>query len=446
MSNTGTHGTAEHILNLGHLISKFSMFAGFLLLLRAVTIILGSGPTIGFWGDWLAYDLIASIYLFLLGTLTYNVNHESKSLSTLIGKTMPSKILFILKRREVTDPITGVYSHGGLSSGLLNSARMIKEMLDMFGIGGKTCETKLVQVIDNNDIDREVTLFKPDIVIIEAIWVVPEKFDVLNKLHPNVKWIIRNHSNIPFLAQEGMALEWLAAYTKMKNVFIASNTIVSVDDLKDLVVQSALEDTIKDKVKYFPNFYVPHVDPSWSLIEKDTIDVGCFGAIRPLKNHLVQAIAAIRFAMKHGKHLNFHINSSRVEGGGQPILKNLRGLFKDSKFATLIEHEWTPHDEFVQVIAKMDIAVQVSFSETFNIVTADAVTMGVPCVVSPEVFWVSSRYHADPTSADDIVKKMEVALKDAVIDGQVTNKIGLEQYNNRSHMAISKTLLSVMSD
>ena len=70
-----------------------------------------------------------------------------------------TKVLFILKYREVSDPENGVYSYTGLSSGLFNSARMVSEMLNADGLHGEECESKLVQVIDTNSIDREVTAF-----------------------------------------------------------------------------------------------------------------------------------------------------------------------------------------------------------------------------------------------------------------------------------------------
>jgi hypothetical protein len=113
------------------------------------------------------------------------------------------KILFILKQRNI-------YSDGGytnVDSGLQNSARFVNDML----VKNKVNST-LVQVVDNNEIDKYCTIHKPDVVIIEAIWVVPSKFEVLKKLHPNITWIIRLHSELPFLANEGVAMEWLKEY------------------------------------------------------------------------------------------------------------------------------------------------------------------------------------------------------------------------------------------
>jgi hypothetical protein len=331
-----------------------------------------------------------------------------------------------------------------------------------------------VQVIDNNGIDREVNLFKPDIVIIEAVWVVPEKFDVLVKLHPNVKWIIRGHSNVPFLAGEGNAINWIIDYVKYPNVFFATNTRESMRDLTDILSAHLPPHQVVEKMLYFPNFYIAYdmtrdltedAEPN-SLVDellhmlhfhvkkkyehnpknpKTELHVGCFGAVRLLKNHLIQAVAALRYARQANQKLFFHINASRVEGGGDPVLKNLRSLFKDAVGAELVEHAWMPHDQFVRVIDKMDIALQVSFSETFNIVTADAVTMGVPVVVSDDISWVASRYQADANSSDDIVRKMDVAFNDARTgEHNDFNQRGLNAYNHRAHAAISNAILDVM--
>src|ERR1700688_2506570 len=97
------------------------------------------------------------------------------------------KVLFVLKKSGYGCN----YNYG--TSGLLNSATFIVDMLNDSGV-----EAKLVIVNDNNDIDREVSNFQPDTVVIEALWVVPEKFDALKKLHPNVNWIVRIHSDLPF--------------------------------------------------------------------------------------------------------------------------------------------------------------------------------------------------------------------------------------------------------
>ena len=43
------------------------------------------------------------------------------------------------------------------------------------------------------------------------------------------------------------------------------------------------------------------------------------------------------------------------------------------------------HESFIELVKSMDMCLQVSFTETFNIVTADAVANSVPVVVSSEM-------------------------------------------------------------
>lgn len=190
-------------------------------------------------------------------------------------------------------------------------------------------DSNMVIVNDNNDIDREVSKHKPKFVIIEALWVIPSKFSILTQLHKDVTWIIRLHSELPFLANEGMVLDWIGDYAGFNNVVIAANAPRALKDVIFFVKQKyALSDKdVKNKVIYLPNFY-PHEFKNKILDKsKDTVDVACFGAIRPLKNHIVQALAAVKFADKIGKKLRFHFNSGRIEMNGGPIVRNLQSMF-----------------------------------------------------------------------------------------------------------------------
>lgn len=313
------------------------------------------------------------------------------------------RVLFILKRKNDYNAFRD--SEIGMSTGLYNSAFYMNKMLTDAGV-----ESELAVVIDNNCIDREVNKFKPTHVIIEALWVVPSKFFVLTKLHPSVKWIIRLHSEIPFIANEGMALDWLGDYVRYENVFVATNAPRITKDLRRLIQQELdlPEHEIKEKIIYLPNFYPQEYKTKDLDKNKDTIDISCFGAIRPMKNQLTQAIAAIRFANKIGKKLRFHINTGRVEQKGDPVYSNLKHLFNHLSESghQLINNEWTPREEFLELCSKMDMGMQVSFSETFNIVAADLISQGVPLVSSPEIPWMNKWFTAEPTDTNDIYKAL----------------------------------------
>jgi hypothetical protein len=309
------------------------------------------------------------------------------------------RILFIVKKQNL---YSGHYT-AVPSSGLFNSAKFVSDMVhDKLHF-----KSKIVVVEDNNDIDREVTAFKPKIVVIEALWVVPEKFAVLKKLHPHVEWIVRNHSNLPFVAQEGIAMDWFMRYMKIPKVSVACNEPRIRQELQAL----ANAEGARTNVLYLPNYYPPQFTPRCHQIQSGRIDIGCFGAIRPLKNQLIQAVAAIEYAQSHGKQLFFHMNGSRIEGGGLPISHNLEGLFNNLPQHKLVTYPWMNRQAFLSVIRKMDVAMQVAFSETFNIVTADAVMSDVPVVVSPEIDWVDPMFQVDPTSSPSIVAGIGRALR-----------------------------------
>lgn len=320
------------------------------------------------------------------------------------------RIQFILKHRDNHYHCDPDYSHGHghLSSGLFNSARFVQEMLrDILGY-----QTEIVHAVDNNSIDQLVTAFKPDIVVIEAYWVVPEKFGILTKLHPNVIWVVRNHSPMPFAAMEGVIIEWSLRYMDYPNVVLSCNDERADREFRKLITNYKpqwKDNELFRRCVLLPNYYPIHFTPRPAPAYRDVIDIGCFGAIRPLKNQLIQAVAAVEYADEVGKRLRFHINATRIEGRGDAILKNIRSLFELVPHE-LIEHPWCNHDEFVQLVRSMDVGLQVSYAESFNIVTADMVVNGVPAVVSPEIRWVNEMFHADPNDSSSIVKALHRAV------------------------------------
>lgn len=305
------------------------------------------------------------------------------------------KVLFICKKNEIYGSELGIYCRR--SSGLFNSTSFIVRALRERNIWAE-----IVEVQDNNEIDRQVTKHNPDVVVIEALWVVPEKFPVLMALHPQVKWCVHLHSDMPFLAIEGIAMDWIIRSAAL-GINILANSEESFEALTPIVDEESLF--------YLPNIYLGEMKRPVSR-DKTVIDIGCFGAVRPLKNHLLQALASIQFAREKDLPLRFHINTGRVETGGEPVLKNLRQLFQDIEGAKLVENRWyDPKDFLYHLHHNLDLGLQVSLTETFNVVTADYVTAGLPVVVSKEVKWCSDFSKAIDNSLPDIVSKMHRAWR-----------------------------------
>jgi hypothetical protein len=151
-----------------------------------------------------------------------------------------------------------------------------------------------------------------------------------------------------------------------------------------------------------------------------------------MKNNFQQALAAIEFAESIGKRLRFHINSSRVEQKGDNVLKNLKALFENSPH-DLVEHMWYKHDAFLREASKMDIGMQVSFSESFNIVTADFVTAQVPIVASDDIAWMPPLLKVSPTSHEGMVRRLKMAYRLRKLSIWLQNKF-LDFYNIKARL------------
>lgn len=321
-----------------------------------------------------------------------------------------NRLLFVLKLRDVPDdpygcddstaslvlPADGI-TKPPLSSGLRNSVTFMVDMLNGLGI-----HAKLVEVHDMNDIDREVYAYKPTHCILEACWVAPWKIRQLKPLHPNVKWIVRVHSETPFLSQEAWAYTWLIGCMKL-GVEIMCNAPRMQRDMRIVATTHGFNDGV---VTYGPNYYpVPfagHIAAKQHNTD-DVINIGCFGAFRPLKNHLVQALAALNFARSQGRRLLFHVNASRVEMGGSAVLRNLLAMFDGIKGGhELVQHPWISHNDFLLLLNGMDVSCQASLSETFNIVLADSVVCNVPVIGTSEIPWLGGYAIVDPLSSQSI--------------------------------------------
>ena len=297
------------------------------------------------------------------------------------------KLLFLLKKNN------DYGSYSTCKSGLISSCQIITEELSAYGIISniETC-------VDGNEIDKYVTLHKPNKCVIEALWATPIKLKELMSLHPLVEFIVRVHSKTPFLSTEGIAIMWIKDYVSL-GVTLSFNNEDTSKEYKSLGLTNT----------YLPNLY--SVEYVWNNEKTPkVVNIGCFGSIRPLKNQLLQAVGAMRYANSNNKILKFHINASRVEQRGEEVLKNIRALFTGTRHS-LVEHPWLDRDSFLNLVRYMDIGLQVSFSESFNIVTADFVLEGVPIIVSEDISWMPTMTKVSGRDSLEIANKIRQGLR-----------------------------------
>jgi hypothetical protein len=265
-------------------------------------------------------------------------------------------------------------------------------------------ESKVITVIDDNFIDKELYYYKPDIVIIEALWVRPIKLKELIELprYSKIKWIIRIHSDIGYLSAETFALKYINEYRQLHkdNLYIAPNNKPFCKYLSNAMFYDFI---------YLPNIVGRDVCLDKHYRKKYWIEmhIGCFGALRLLKNQLFQALCAIAAADKLNKLLCFHItiDPKIKEDIPNPILKNLEELFENTGHK-LVKHIWQENDDFQNLVRDMDLGLQLSYSESFNIVSADFIHNNTPIVVSDAITWMPDEFKTSTWNYDIVVNKI----------------------------------------
>jgi len=264
-----------------------------------------------------------------------------------------------------------------------------------------------VGVTDDNQIDRVIFKERPTHVIIKAYWVRALKLEQLAKRYPSCQFIVCCHSKPTFLAQEKNGFARLAEVIDLSKRYANIRAAANNEE-----TASSFSKAFGVDVLYLPNV-MPHQDGQASEMFIGTVvRVGIFCAIRPLKNVISQVMAAINYAHDRGLELELHVLSGRKEMGGDVVIKNLEDIFNavDPEKYRLIQHPWLNHKDFLELCKRMDIGMQVSYTESFNIVTCDFLSQGVLIVTSPAVAWTPKSWQAQPDSLEDIQAKMDQFL------------------------------------
>jgi hypothetical protein len=339
------------------------------------------------------------------------------------------KILFILKERPYYTNNTSVKSYG-----LINSSKHLAMYLEDLGY-----HVDVVTVIDGNGVDKVLYDYKPDMAIIEALWVSPAKLKELMEMkrYAKIKFVVRIHSDIGFLSAETMSLSYVNGYIALgkKNLSIAPNHKHFTEYLSF---------ALRHDLDYLPNIIHEVEHERWQNYarhDSHTINVGCFGALRLLKNQPFQALCAIKAADDMGKKLHFHVTADvHIDPSVNPVLKNLQELFKNS-YHKLIEHDWKENDDFIELIKEMDMGMQLSYTESFNIVTADFINCDVPIMVGDAIRWMPNILKTSTIDYDAAVKKFISVYKN--LDSSFIRLLmrrSLSRYNKEAKKAWGKFL------
>ena len=236
--------------------------------------------------------------------------------------------------------------------------------------------------------------------LIEAPWVGTDQLAKMLHDFPHVQFLVRAHSQIGFLQVEPGAIKLMRDQVLLAegqlNLTVSANTAKLCEFFRIAYGANLL---------YLPNLY----DIERPHRKRDVhhghriVRIGSFGALRLLKNHTTAAAAAMMIARERGSDLELHMTVDRVEHG-KSVLDAVRAMTAGVPGVRLVEAKWASWPEFRRQVSHMDLCLQPSMTETFNLVTADAVAEGVPCVVSPSIEWVPDSWKADCDEVEDMAR------------------------------------------
>lgn len=254
-------------------------------------------------------------------------------------------------------------------------------------------------------------------VVISAPWIPTVELQGLISRWPDVHFAVVSHSNVGFLMADPNGIQLLRDGLDLElghhNFTVAGNSQKFCQAWATMYGRA---------VQYLPNLYdvstIKHVGqrPPWN---GGTLRVGTFGATRPLKN-LVSAVAAcVELAAMLKVDVEIWRNVGRAEGGGT-VPGAIQQLTTGLKTVKVVDAGWATWPQFRQTIAGMHLLISPSYTESFNMVTADGVAEGVSSVVSEAIDWAPADWVANVDDVNAMARVARRLITDphAVTEGQ----------------------------
>ncbi len=234
-------------------------------------------------------------------------------------------------------------------------------------------------------------------VTISAPWLTLHDLKALVRHYSGVQFTVICHSNVGFLQADPGGIELLRLYAglarEVENLSVSGNCPHFVEWFRL---------AYGEHCHLLPNLYLVQRIPS-KMWPGHKLKIGALGAIRPEKNLMTAAGAALAIAKQLRVPTELHM-STGGENNISPTLAAIEQMTKGIHGFKLVRHHWDFWDKFIKLIGNMDLVLQVSYTESFNMVSADAISVGVPVVVSPPIYWAPGTWTANPDDALDVAK------------------------------------------
>jgi hypothetical protein len=315
-------------------------------------------------------------------------------------------------------------SHIGLGVTAMNTAKSLRSMghsAEVWPIvSSQELRTRLIAIAASKPATH---------VVISAPWIPTLELASLANDFPDTHFLVTCHSNLGFLQADPSAMRLVREGVELErttwNFRVAANNERLVNWLTD---------AYRVPATWVPNLY--HLDHT-AAIPRDgfkggTLRIGAFGATRPLKNFMTAAGAAVQIAHALRADMELWMSSGRNEGGGS-VNEAIRQMIAGLPHVKLVETGWQTWPQFRQTVRNMHLLLQPSYTETFNVVTADGVAEGVASVVSDAIEWAPENWKARCDDVDDIAKTGIRLLRDKSAPRKGLR--ALQKYNQRAQRA-----------
>jgi len=311
--------------------------------------------------------------------------------------------------------LAGGLCHVGLGVNAIQTGIVLRRLgvhVDVFGVPEPDDVLKKLKELPET----------PTHVVIEAVWLDIPALKRLVAAFPGTLFAVRAHSQVGFLQVEPPAVRIIREMIELART--TPNLTVSANSPR---LAHFLRVAYSTPCTYLPNLYDLEHKRHQHPHDPGVLRIASFGALRLLKNHMTAAAAALLIAQHEGKKVEFWVSVNREENAGaKGILTAMRNLYSGLDYAKLVESPWEPWKAFRKTISKMDLYLQVSFTETFNLTVADAISEGVPAVVSDAIDWAPSDWVAKADSVEDVSRVGLRLLHDHQAPQQ--GLLALEQY------------------
>jgi hypothetical protein len=282
------------------------------------------------------------------------------------------------------------HSHIGLGVTALNTAKVLRREGFRASVWPLFCAADLRKKLLQNPVQH---------VVIAAPWMPSADLMDLAATFEDTHFTVTCHSNVRFLQADRSGVQLLRELIELEtgthNIHLAGNSERFCNWVRSAFGAPCI---------FLPNLYYLDGPPRWPArpFSGGTLRVGIFGAARPLKNLMSASAAALELARNIHAPLELWLSAGEAEVSGDSVLAAVKEMLDGLPNVHLVLKGWQSWPLFRRTVRHMHLLLQPSYTESFNMVTADGVAEGVASVVSDAIDWAPRDWKANVDDALDI--------------------------------------------